>query len=237
MRSFLPLLLVLPTGATAQTIDLDWPNMPCATLLHCDSGCTACNMAVNSSAVFNGTGLAHLGVDVCPLADGGGDNVLASYGWTAGIDTARSLFLSAIALQPLHIDSVVIRHRSSSDGPNQVLVSLAVNNAPAGAVAEFSSSETEGETTLTDLGTVAADAGMAYGFLQIHLQPYGSNAGAWYLDEIRIVATPATPTGVIEPGGQHAFSSPATIDLLGRPVGNTAVAGAYLATDRRVFVP
>lgn len=45
-------LLLLPGLLHAQVIDLTWPNQPCATVLNCDTGCTACNLPAAQGAAL-----------------------------------------------------------------------------------------------------------------------------------------------------------------------------------------
>ena len=229
-------VLLTPFGALAQSIDLDWLNMPCATMLQCDSGCSACTVASNTSALFSGTGIAYTGVDICPESTGGGDNALATYGWALGVDSSRALFFTVIALQPVQVDSIIIRHRSSADGPGHVRISVGVNNGPGEPIEDIASPGAFADAVITDLGCVAAGPGMAYGFMKVHIRPYGSNTGSWELDEVRIVGSPCSITSVPELTTTNTRTPGPVIDVLGRRVVGEKVTGVYQAGGRRVVM-
>lgn len=237
MRKLLYAVLLAPGLAQAQTVELDWPNLPCTTLLHCDSGCTACNMAENASPAFIGTNLGHLGVDICPLPIGGGDNMLATYGWTVLPDADHRVFVSFIAFEPMHIDSLIIRHRSASDGPERVQVRSVLNGTEPALIGDVTTPSTLSNTVFTDLGCVAAGSGMIYGLFEVTLQAYQGNGGAWDIDAIRIVGSPCAATGIADPApltGPRVAGT--TYDAIGRIAGVRPAPGAYTGLGRRVVI-
>lgn len=237
MRTFLLAALLIPYATVAQTVELEWPNLPCTTLLHCDSGCTACNMAESTSPGFIGTNLGHVGVDICPLPIGGGDNMLATYGWSAIPDDDHRVFVSFIAFEAMHIDSLIIRHRADGDGPGRVQVRSVVNGTQPALIGDVATPANLSNTVFTDLGCVAAGSGMVYGLLEITLQSYQGSGGAWDIDAIRIVGTPCAATGIADlapPAGPR--SDRTGFDVLGRMPGARPAAGAYIGTGKRVVV-
>lgn len=237
MRTLLLSTLLVPLATAAQTVELDWPNLPCTTLLHCDSGCTACNMAESTSPGFIGTNLGHVGVDICPLPIGGGDNMLATYGWSAIPDDDHRVFVSFIAFEAMHIDSLIIRHRADGDGPERVQVRSVLNGTQPALIGDVATPVNLSNTVFTDLGCVAAGSGMVYGLFEITLQAYQGNGGAWDIDAIRIVGTPCAATGIAElapPAGPRSDGT--GFDVLGRMPGARPAAGAYIGTGKRVVV-
>lgn len=237
MRRLLVPFLLLGACATAQTVVFTWPNTPCPVLMQCDTGCTACNQPTGTDASFIVTNLAHTGVSICPINDGGGDNVVASYGWGPVPDSTQGLFLTAIALQPLHIDSLVIVHSSTADGPQHVQVSVIHNNGAEEVVGDLHPTATGTTSVFSDLGCVAAGPGMAYGTIKIWLRPFGGN-GAWYLDDLRIATDACATTNDIGEIMPQRTGAPGPMhDVLGRPVNGVPASGAYAHGARRVLVP
>lgn len=235
MRLALLALIMLPAALPAQTLDYRWLNQPCAQVLNCDSGCTACNMPASSGAVLIGTDLASLSIDVCPHPVTTADNALFTTGWPTLADDQHRLMLSALALQPLHIDSVVIRHRRTADGPAMLRVSTALNNGPANAVGSVVVDEGFTTTVFTDLGVAAAQEGNAMGLFQLILQAEQGQGGAWVLDEVRIVTSPASLTAIPELLSQRATNAP-RYDLLGRPAPRTDAQGVFLDRYKRIRI-
>lgn len=190
--TFLSLALVA-TCASAQSITYEWRNEACASLLSCDTGCTACNSARNSDGGFSGTDVGWLGVDVCPHPVSEGDNALFTYGWPSIADEGHMMLVSGIAFTPVHIDSVVFTHRSAPDGPQRLRVRFGANESMSEQeVADVAVSGDFTRTVLTDLGDVAAGAGMIYGYFSLVLQPYLGEGGMWEVDDLRIVGSPAS---------------------------------------------
>ncbi|MBL8003160.1 MAG: hypothetical protein JNL05_14505 [Flavobacteriales bacterium] len=235
MRLVLLALIALPAVLQAQTLDYRWLNQPCGQVLNCDSGCTACNMPTSSGAVLIGTDLASLSIDVCPHPVTTADNALFTTGWPAMADDQHRLMLSALTLQPLHIDSVVIRHRRTADGPVMLRVSAALNNGPVNAEGSVPVDEAYTTTVFTDLGVVAAQEGNAMGLFQLILQADQGQGGAWVLDEVRIVTSPATLTAIPELQAPRYANAP-RYDLLGRPAPRTDAQGVFLDRYKRIRI-
>lgn len=237
MRLLLPLCAtVLPALLGAQTITWSWPNSPCTQLLSCDTGCTACNLPVNSDAMLIGSNLGRQGVDLCPHVIQAGDNVLDTYGWPAASDGVHRLMLSAIALTPVWIDSLIVRHGSAADGPQRLRISATTNNGTEVMVSDDVVPTSMGITVVTGLGCIAATNGMAYGTFEIDLRAYQGAGGPWRLDQVLLVATPCGPTGMQEIGAGQARASAPSFDVLGRSVGADPAPGVYGASSRRLVV-
>ena len=138
MKKAMLFVFLLPLFGTAQNITFDWLNQPCASTLSCDSGCTACNLPVNTGTQFIGNNVGFLGVDICPHPIVIGDNALLTYGWPAIADTAHMVIVTGLAFTPTRIDSIIIRHRGGSDGPQRVLVKFGVNvSLPQNVIADI----------------------------------------------------------------------------------------------------
>jgi len=237
MKNALLFVLLWPITGNAQTITYDWLNAACASLISCDSGCTACNMPVNSNTQFFGNNVGFLGVDICPHPVVVGDNALLTYGWPVIADTTHIVIITGIAFTPTRIDSVVIRHRGGIDGPQRMLVKFGVNvSLPSIVIADLFTPTNWGTSTLTDLGVVQATEQMVYGFFELTLQPYQGNGGSWDLDELRIVGTPMGTNGITEYQQRLADTKAPRFDLLGRATGNSANNGVSIDRDRRVYV-
>jgi hypothetical protein len=219
MRNYLLAAALAPSLLFAQTIDLEWPNQPCATLLQCDTGCTACNMAENSSPGFMGTNLGREGIDICPQPT----------------DDHR-LFVSFLAFTPIHIDSIIVHHRSLVDGPQRLRLSVGMNGAEPVMMSDAPTLATFSSTVITDAGCVEAGTGMAYGIAQLVLQAYEGYGGDWDLDAIRVVGSACTANGITELGPTIVPDDVQARDVLGRPVGAYPSSGAYISGRRQVIV-
>ncbi len=233
MRNLLLALAFVPVLLHAQTLEYRWLNQPCATTLSCDSGCTACNMPVSSGAALIGTDLAVLGIDVCPHPVTVADNALFTYGWPSTPDAAHALLLSGLTLQPLHIDSLIIRHHRTADGPDLLRVALTVNGVQPIALNDATVADAFAGTVYTDLGVVAAAEGGAMGLFQLSLQPYQGQGGGWVLDEVRIVMSPAPLTTIAELQAPRYTNAP-RYDLWGRPAPRSDASGVFIDRFKRV---
>lgn len=235
MRNVLFALACAPALCAGQSITWSWPNTPCAVLLNCDTGCTACNLPVNTDAAFIGNNLGRQGVDICPQSAVPGDNVLLTYGWPTVPDDSHSLFLTGIAFTPMRIDSIVLRHRSGPDGPQRLLINYGINGAdPLAAISDGFTPGSFAETVITDLGCLEAGEGMVYALFELKFQAYQGAGGSWDLDQVRVVATPCTQTGVEELHDVPAGTFNQRFDVLGRPVGTNVAPGVY--GDRRRWI-
>lgn len=216
--TFLPLAFVV-ASASAQTINYQWLNEPCASLLNCDTGCTACNSPRNSDNLFTGTDAGWVGVDVCPHPYGIGDNALFTYGWPTIADDEHMMLVSGIAFSPIRIDSLIFRHRSAPDGPQRLRVRFGVNESmPSNEIGDVAVPSAFGNTVFTGLGNVEAGEGMIYGFFSVLLQPYLGEGGPWELDELRIVGSSVSATAVQDLSLPERMGRLPRYDALGRPI-------------------
>jgi len=235
-------LLAAPTTALAQEKSLTWgwPSAPCGEMLNCNGGCSACNLPREQDATFFGTGASWLGVSACPHPKVVGDNVVFSEGWEVAPVSNKSVMLSGIALASMHLDSIIINHRSAADGPQWLRVSLKLELAGTSAVVHEGPITGEFDAlSLRDLGCAVVTEGMAMGGFQVVLQAFGGNGGAWELDEVRVVAAPCVQditTGVQDLNMDRSRTRSPRFDLLGRPAPNDAAPGFYIDAQRRVIV-
>lgn len=215
MRTWLLFLLLSPLCLFGQRISYSWPNMPCAVVLNCDTGCTACNIPVNENDQFQGTNVSLQGLDVCPHPHAVGDNVLYTYGWPTIPDAATRIVLSGIAMQPTALDSLVIVHGAEDDGPQRLQVELSLNGEPPVIVGDVYV-DALGATVFTDLGSVVAGPSMIFGTFQLTLRAYQGQGGAFLLDDIRLVGGPMQVATSIHEYDQVARVLPTGADILGR---------------------
>lgn len=232
------LSLLLPALANGQTISYQWLSEPsCASVLNCDTGCTACNSAVNSVGQFTGADVAFLGVDVCPHPFIMGDNTLFTYGWPVIPDEGHAVLVTGIAFSPVRIDSLVIRHRSAADGPQRLRVRFGLNvPLPSTEIADVAAQPEFTNTVVTGLGTVEASPQMVYGFFSLVLQPYMGEGGPWELDGIRIAGTAMGVTGVEEIAGRTPTGKAQRYDAAGRTEVNRPDQRFYIDGTRRVVL-
>ncbi|MCB0792814.1 MAG: hypothetical protein H6595_10790 [Flavobacteriales bacterium] len=224
MRLHLLAGTLIPLAVSGQSITWSWLNEPCAMMLSCDTGCTACNVPSNESPQFMGTNVAMIGLDVCPFPVQVNDNVLLTYGWSDAPQPGHRVVLSGIALVPVHIDSLFVRGIGMAAGPHRIRVDLAMNNGTPVPMADQELVEGSSTLLLDDLGTVQADETMVFGTFQITLTAYQGSAGAWGLDEVRVVGSPASLSTSV-PEGLQATGTTSAIpecDLLGRAVRSMA---------------
>ncbi len=230
--------LVSSVPSVAQSLEYAWLNQPCGTVLNCDSGCTACLMPEGAGLAFTGTAAVWQGIDACPHPVSSGDNAVITYGWPTIADIDHYVSISGIAFSPMHIDSIIIRHSASADGPQRLMVRYGANTTmPTTVVCDVPTPEVLNETAVIDLGCVGAEDGMIYGFFQLLLQPYDGGPGAWAIDDLRIVASPCAATGIVEIAAAQTTVAPTTLfDVLGRPIGEVAASGLYLNGGRVVVL-
>ncbi len=231
-------LVAIPGVVSAQSIDYAWLNQPCAFMLNCDTGCSACNSPKNAESWFAGTEPAWLGVDVCPQPGLPGDNALFTYGWPAISDEDHLLMISGFAFSPMRVDSLVFRHRSGTDGPQRVHVRFGVNQSlPANEIADLTVPAEFGVSVLTDLGEVQAGSGMLYGFFSLVLQPYLGMDGPWVLDDLRIVGSPVDIAMVVPdlPVSVRSSHLP-KYDAMGRAIIDRPGLGFYVDGAKRVVL-
>jgi hypothetical protein len=236
MRITICCLLLLPSLLRAQVIEFTWPNQPCATVLNCDTGCTACNLPGVQGTTFMGNNAGFLGVDVCPHPVATADNALLTYGWPVNPDDAYAVLITGLAFTPTRIDSIVIRHRSGPDGPQRLQVRFGINqNMPAAVLADVPVLDAFGSSALAALGVVAPEPTMVYGYFSLLLQPYDGAGGSWDLDAVRIVGSPAA-TSVPDMGLPINARRMPRFDALGRPLDDQRTARLYIDGTRRIVV-
>lgn len=238
MKSLLTICTVfLCTTVSAQTLNYTWPNQPCATVLNCDSGCTACALPTGGTAMLMGIAPSWLGVDACPHPVAVADNAVATYNWPGTIDPAHQVMLSGLVFSAISIDSVIIRHSAAPDGPSRLQVRFGANTTlPTAVVCDVAAEQSAVQTVMTDLGLVQVEEGSPYGFFQLILQAYDGGLGAWAIDDIRIVASPAAATSIAEvaPVTQKNVLVP-QFDLSGRAIPRSA-SPMITTAGRRVVV-
>lgn len=228
---------IAPLFVAAQNIDFAWLNTPCANVLNCDSGCSACNSPINQGTQFFGNPVTFLGVDVCPHPIQVGDNALLTYGWPTIPDNEHGVLVTGIAFIPTYLDSVIIRHRAGADGPQRMSVRFGINeNMPVTVMADVAVESQFDNSVFTHLGAVAATETMVYGFFSLLLQPYQGNGGSWDLDELRIVGSPVGSTSVQDLSLPSNMTSLPRFDALGRPILERRGVRFYLDRSRRVIL-
>ncbi|MEO8067229.1 MAG: hypothetical protein ABI599_06015 [Flavobacteriales bacterium] len=237
-HTLLAIAFVAASGSSAQSLEYSFLNQPCGTILNCDSGCTACIVPLAQGAVFTGTPAVWHGIDACPHPITSGDNTVMTYGWPVIADFDHYVEVSGIAFSPMHIDSVIVRHSGEADGPQRLIIRYGANTTmPTTIVSDVVIPSSYSETLVTDLGCVAAEDGMIYGFFQLILQAYDGGSGAWMIDDLRIVATPCSATGINEVTNvDRRIGSGVVFDMLGKATGEAPANGAYLSGSKVVVI-
>ena len=230
--------LIAASATSAQSLEYDWLSQPCSTMLNCDSGCSACLAPEAEGATFTGTAAVWYGIDACPHPIAIGDNAVWTYGWPIAADPGHYVIITGFAFSPVTVDSIIIRHASEADGPQRLSVRYGANTTmPATVVSDVSVPGSYSETIVTGLGPVVAADGMIYGFFQILLQAYDGGTGAWMLDDMRVVASPYSATGIDELSTlQRETGSTVAYDALGKATGRAAANGLYLAGTKVVVL-
>ncbi len=237
MKNALLITLLLPLAGTAQNVEYAWLNQPCASLLNCDTGCTACNMPANASTQFFGNDVGWLGVDVCPHPVTVGNNALFTYGWPTIPDNDHAVIVTGIAFTPTRIDSIIIRHTSDPDGPQRMQVRFGINQSmPTTIIGDVDVPEGFGSSVFTNLGDVTHDETMVYGFFSLLLQPYQGAGGSWDLDDLRLVGSPMEMTGIADLQLPDTSINLPRYDALGRPMAQKRGIRFYLDRSKRVVL-
>lgn len=222
-----------------QRIEYRWLNQPCAEVLNCNTGCTACNMPSATSGTFFGTNAAFIGVEVCPLPLASGDNGVFTLGWDLQPNGAKALVLSGITVTAMRIDSILFRHYSAGNGPDRLKVAYTSNVAQAmQEVLDVDVPTVLSNEELSDLGCVVVPEGNPMGSFQLRFTPYGSTEGAWVIDEVIIVGTTCeeSSVGVAELSNYRTDANGPWFDLLGRPMAAQPDRGVYIAHGKRIRV-
>lgn len=228
------------TYAQQQSLSWNWTNTVCGDMLNCNTGCSACNQPAEFLPGFYGVNAAWLGLSTCPQPTITGDNAVFSEGWSAAPDPLKMVMIAGIANGPMSLDSIVIRHRSTDQGPTWLRISLKLDlSKPAALIYEGPIPEAFTSLILSDLGKLDIPEGYTAAGFQLQLQAFGSDGGAWVLDAVRVTASPSTSdasTGLTELSGKPTERLEPAYDVLGRPTGD--LSGLRISRDgkRRVVV-
>lgn len=237
LRLIVFLFLPVALAAHCQTLTWEWPNQPCTAVMHCDTGCSVCILPAESHTMLFGNNLARVGVDICPQWIEDENNALFTYGWGAFPDPGRYLTVAGIVLQPMQVDSILIRHRSPVDGPMRLEVRFGTDGTmPADLLGDVGTAEGFTETVFRDLGIVEPAPGAPYGQFRLDLRAYNGEGGSWDLDAVRIVTSPVVSTGirpVVVVDG--SFDNGYRHDALGRRVAAQGSAGVRFGQDGGVL--
>lgn len=225
-RPLLPLVLLpifllcaAPGNGQTRTISYQWLNQPCAEIINCEGGCSACNLPEADQVVF-GTNAALIGLDACPHPFAVGDNALLLSGWTDAPSDDRRVLVSIIAQTAVLIDSVIVLHRRVADGPSLLRVSIIDQSGASNVVSDGMVPSDFHPTAIAECGVALKDPGMAFASFQVQLQAY-SGTGEWYLDELRIVVSELhgdITTGIEEFNRERDLVASDAVDLLGRKI-------------------
>jgi hypothetical protein len=246
MNRILLLLATIATLATSlcsaqsQTIVYQWLNVPCSNNIHCNTGCSACNIPESSSPAFFGTNMIWPGVDLCPHPVSPQDNALYTTGWPIFAEAGSYGLLSGLSTMPMQVDSIIIRHRSDATGPQRLKIFFTTDvSQPSEEVGDLDIAMDWNDAVLTNLGRMEIPQGNAFGTFQIKVQAYQGNGGSWQLDEIRVVASPVveTATGITEIAQRYSAMDGQYVDLLGRSAGTDPAPGFYIGKQRVVRIP
>ncbi|MBK7944848.1 MAG: hypothetical protein IPJ85_05850 [Flavobacteriales bacterium] len=233
-----PVLLIASLSATAQTrtVSYQWLNQPCAEMINCEGGCSACNQPDGDQVVL-GTNAALIGVSACPHPFAVGDNALLLSGWSSVPDDSHRLVASVMSMVNVRIDSVIVVHKRVDDGPRKLLASVNDLAGSSQAVIEAPTPEQFGTTVLVMRHCHEGRRHVVRGF-QIRLQAFDGE-GAWYLDELRIVMSELAeelPTAIEDVHSRSTTSSSIPLDLLGRTTAIRGAQGMRLQGSRIVVV-
>lgn len=223
----------------AQTLDYEWLNMPCTDNLNCDNGCSACNLPGDAPANFFGTSVQWVGMDVCPHPITTANNAVYTTAWPITVDPTVYVGVSTVTLADVKIDSIVIRHRRSADGPQRLRVQYSNDAMQVPTViGDLDVTQTYEEAIFTDLGCLAVTQGTDYRGFILRMQAYQrSEAGNWQLDAMRIVTSPCNAqVGIAEDFQRKLEESGTYVDVLGRPVKGQPAPGMYIGGRKRIQV-
>lgn len=227
-------------AGTAQTLRYDWLNQPCMDNLNCSNGCSACNLPGVVPVNFFGTGVQWVGVGVCPHPITTADNAVYTNGWPMEPQAGYYVGVSTATLEDIRIDTLVIRHRRSADGPQRMRVQFSGNVVQVPTViGDVAVTETFTESVFTDLGCLDMVTGSDYRGFIMRMQAYQGGAGDWQVDAMRIVATPcnAGQVGIAENFMRDIEQQPNSyVDVLGRTISGDPAPGVYIGSRKRVQV-
>ncbi len=229
----------MAVAQTPQIIEFDWLNFPCGDMLHCDEGCSACNMPSGGTSLLFGTNMAWVGVSTCPHPISSGDNAVLATGWSAEAGPDHYLVFSGIAAVPMTIDSVIVNHTSATNGPSRLKVEFTNNSAAAlQEVADVQVPPSFDTQVFTNLGAVDFPEGAVMGTFQIRLTPYAGWGEGWAVNTVRVVATPTqAAVGISEiPRDRTMNTIGPWFDVMGRPIGAEPAPGVYVGPTKVVRV-
>lgn len=244
MRCFIIVTLSLvlgwaPLEGGAQSLVYNWLNMPCMDNLNCNNGCSACNLPGVVPSGFFGTGVQWVGTQVCPHPVSVADNAVSTSGWPIEPVPGAYMGVSIATLSDIHIDSVIVRHRRTADGPQRVKVQFSndVMQVPA-VIGDVAVTEVFEETVFTDLGCLNYTPGNDYHGFVLRFQAYQGGTGEWQVDAMRIVATPCAAQVGITEDFTRQFNEPSRsyVDVLGRTISGQPAPGVYIGGRKRVHV-
>ena len=230
------------TGVQAQQQSLtwNWANIVCSNMLNCNDGCSSCNLPSPFANNFYGTNAAWVGLSTCPQPVVAGDNAVFSEGWTSAPDASKLMMVSGIVSSAMTLDSIIIRHRTADQGPTWLRISLKRDlTQPAIKIYEGLISTEFTSLVLTDMGHMDVPEGNTAGGFQLQFQAYGSDGGAWVLDQVRVVASPYTSnvaTGLTELSNRPSDRSVPMYDVLGRPADSQTMLSISRDGKRRVVI-
>lgn len=245
VRTTMFALLTLITGiagvqAQQQALTWNWANVACSNMLNCSDGCSSCNLPSPFSNTFHGTNAAWVGLSTCPQPVVTGDNAVFSEGWSSAPDATKLMMVSGIVSSPMTLDSILIRHRRDDQGPTWLRISLKRDlTQPSVKVYEGPINPEFSSLVLTDMGVMNIPEGNTAGGFQLQFQAYGSDGGAWVLDQVRVVASPYTAslvTGLTELSGRRAGNAGPMVDVLGRPADSHTMLSISRDGKRRVVI-
>lgn len=222
----------------AQTLSYDWLNVPCADNLNCSNGCSACNLPGVIPANFFGTSVQWVGMDVCPHPITIANNAIYTTAWPIEVDPTVYVGLSAVTLEDVKVDSIIIRHRRAADGPQRLRVQYS-NDAMQvpDVIGDVDVTQTYEEAIFTDLGCLASTQGTDYRGFILRLQAYQGGEGNYQIDAMRIVTSPCSAqVGIAENFQRRLQESGTYVDVLGRPVKGQPAPGMYIGGRKRIQV-
>lgn len=226
------------TMVMGQTLSYDWLNLPCTDVLHCSNGCSACNLPGDVPTNFFGLSVQWVGMDVCPHPITTADNAVYTTEWPIALDPSVYVGLSAATIEDVKVDSIIIRHRRSADGPQRLRVQFSNDAMQVPTVlGDEAVTQAYEETIFTDLGCLASTAGVDHRGFILRMQAYQGGEGNWQIDALRIVTSPCQmQVGIAENFQRKLEESGTYVDVLGRPVKGQPAPGMYLGGRKRIQV-
>ena len=189
---------------------------------------------------FFGTNMIFVGTEICPYPVSGGDNAIFSEGWPQAVSNDHYGLLSVIATTPIQVDSIVIRHARTTNGPHRLRVSYSPSPMePFYEIADEYVDWNFEETVITDLGCLEIPAGTPYSTFQLKVQAYDATGdGSWALDEVRIAGSTCSTfsTAIPEREWNDGEQNVQYFDVLGRPVSGNVAPGVYSGGRRVITV-